>query len=106
DDLLEILRATLRVLLRPLDLLLRHPHQPVLDGRVPRGRLLVEIAIPAVSLVVAEGVEEGVHRGGGGTPAVGPERDLALRLVDLVHELLEVLPPRVEEGGLQGEAAA
>ena len=64
----------------------------------PAGRLLVEVAVPVVALVVAEGGEEGVHRGGGRAPAVGPERDLALGPVDPLDELLEVLSP-LRRGG-------
>src|SRR5215813_4179457 len=59
DDALEVIGAGLRVLLRAPDLLLGDPHQPLLDGRMPRRRLLVEVAV-AVLAVLGERVEEGV----------------------------------------------
>src|SRR5215831_15778384 len=104
DDALEVIGAGLRVLLRAPDLLLGDPHQPLLDGRMPRRRLLVEVAV-AVLAVLGERVEEGVDLGGSGPLAVGPESDLAFGDEDLLHELLEVLTPLIQEGGLEAQGA-
>src|SRR5215470_179521 len=104
DDALEIVGARLRVFLRAPDLLLGDPHQPLLDRRMPRRRLLVEVTV-AVLTVLGERVEEGVDLGGSGALAVGPEGDLALGDEDLLHELLEVLTPLIQEGGLEAQGA-
>jgi hypothetical protein len=105
DDVLQLVGPGLRQLLRPLDLLLCHPDQAVLDGGVPARRLLVEIAIAVFAIVVGERGEERIDRGRGRPPTVGPEGDLALRALDLLHELLQILTPGIEEGRLERQAA-
>src|SRR5262252_3489999 len=103
-DALEVVGTGLGVLLRPLDLLLGDPHQALLDRGMPRRRLLIEIAV-AVFAILRKRVEEGVDLGGCRPLAVRPQGDLALGDEDLLHELLEILTPLIQEGGLEAEGA-
>src|SRR6266540_1003680 len=105
DDLLELLGAGIGAFLGALDLLLGYPDQAVLDRGIAGGGLLVEVAVALVAIVVRERGEKRVDGRGRRSPAVGPERDLALGAMDLLHQLLEIEPPGVEQRLLEIEAA-